>query len=129
MHWKFLPSSLEKSFNPLQKNAMDEDFNLYSFYTSLFLLLKVTWSQNVFMESSIFQNTYHQKNLIDFCPESLFRLGMLCTHLNRVALRRIKTNRIYLVYKTFKGRNLSIFFRGILENQWFHKSILTLSDL
>ena len=22
---------------------------------------------------------YHRKNLIDFCPESLFRLGMLCT--------------------------------------------------
>ena len=27
---------------------------------------------------------YHQKHLIDFCPE--FRLGMLCTHLIRVAL-------------------------------------------
>ena len=35
-------------------------------------LIKVRWSQNVFMKSSI----YHRKNLIDFCPESLFRLGI-----------------------------------------------------
>ena len=35
---------------------------------------------------------YHQKKLIDLCPESLFRLGMLRTHLSRVALRIIKTN-------------------------------------
>ena len=60
---------------------------------------------------------YHQKNLIDFCPESLFRLGMLCTHLSRVALRIIKTNHLYLAYKTFQGRNLSNFLGGILENQ------------
>ena len=39
---------------------------------------------------------YHRKNLIDFCPESLFRLGMLCTHLSRVALRIIKANCMYL---------------------------------
>ena len=39
---------------------------------------------------------YHQKNLKDFCPESLFRLGMLSTHLSRVALRIIKTNHMYL---------------------------------
>ena len=69
---------------------------------------------------------YHLKNLIDFCPESLY---MLCTHLSRVALRIIKTNHMYLVYKTFQGRNLSNFFGGILENRWFHKYILTLSDL
>ena len=37
---------------------------------------------------------YHQQNLIDFCPESLFRLGMLRTHLSRGALRIIKTNHI-----------------------------------
>ena len=24
---------------------------------------------------------YHRKNLPDFCPENLFRLGLLCTHL------------------------------------------------
>ena len=47
------------------------------------------------------------KNLIDFCPERLFRIGMLCTQLSRVALRIIKTNHIHLVYKTFQGRNLS----------------------
>ena len=67
---------------------------------------------------------YHQKNLIDFCPERLFRLGMLCTHLSRVAFRIIKTNDTYLVYKTFQGRNLSNFFGGILENWWFHKYII-----
>ena len=72
---------------------------------------------------------YHQKYLINFCPESLFKLGMLCTHLSRVALRIIKTNHKYLVYKTFQGRNLPNFFDGILENQWFHKYILTVSDL
>ncbi len=60
---------------------------------------------------------YHRKNLIDFCPERLFRLGMLCTHLSRVPLRIIKTSHMYLVYKTFQGRNLSNFFGGILENQ------------
>ena len=52
---------------------------------------------------------YHQKDLIDFCPERLFRLGMLCTHLSRVDLRIIKTNHLYLVYKTFQARNLSNF--------------------
>ena len=44
---------------------------------------------------------YPPENLINFCPESLFRLGMLCTYLSRVALRIIKTNHMYLVYKTF----------------------------
>ena len=72
---------------------------------------------------------YHRKNLIDFCPESLFGLGMLSTHLKSVALRIIKTNHMYLVYKTFQGRNLSDFFGGILENQRLHRYILTLSDL
>ena len=82
---------------------------------------------------------YHQKILIDFCPESLFRLGTylcyalpktyLSTHLSRVPLRIIKTNYMYLVYNTFQGRNLSNFSSGILENRWFHKYILTLSDL
>ena len=59
----------------------------------------------------------HPKHLIDFCPRSLLRLGMLCPHLSRVALRIIKTNHMFLVYKTFEGRNLSNFFDGILENQ------------
>ena len=74
---------------------------------------------------------YHRKNLKDFCPESLFRLGMLYTHLSRirVALRIIKTNHMYLVNKTFQGWNLSKISSGILENQWFHKYILTLSYL
>ena len=66
---------------------------------------------------------------MDFCPESLFRLGMLCTHLSRVALGIIKTNHMYLVYETFQGRDLSKNFDGILENRWFLKYILTLSDL
>ena len=59
---------------------------------------------------------YQRKNLIDFCPESLFRLGILSTHLSRVALSIIKTNHMYLVYKNFQGRNLSNFFVGILGN-------------
>ena len=59
---------------------------------------------------------YHLRNLIDFCPERLFRPGMLYTYLSRVTLRKIKTNHMYLVYKTFQGRNLSNFFCGILEN-------------
>ena len=60
---------------------------------------------------------YRQKNLIDFCPEILFRLGMLCNHVSRVALRIIKTNQMYLLYKTFQGRNLLHFFGGILETE------------
>ena len=60
---------------------------------------------------------YHRKNLIDFCPESLFRLGLFSTCLSRVALRIIKTNHMYLVYKIIQGRNLSNFYGGILENQ------------
>ena len=59
---------------------------------------------------------YHQKNLIDFCPERLFRLVMLCTHQSRVLLRIIKTSHMYLVFKTFQARNLSNFFGAILEN-------------
>ena len=72
---------------------------------------------------------YPWKDLIDFSPESLFKLGMLCTHLIRVPLRIIKTSHMYLDYKTFQGRNLSNFFGGILENLWFHKYNLTLSDI
>ena len=55
----------------------------------------------------------------------LFRLGLLCAHLSRVALRIIKANHMYLVYKTFQGRNLSIFLGSILENRQFSKYILT----
>ena len=43
---------------------------------------------------------YHRKNLIDFCPERLFRLGMLCTHLSRVTLFIIKTNHMYQSIKS-----------------------------
>ena len=71
----------------------------------------------------------HRKNLIDFCPEILFRLGMLCIQLSRLVLRIIKTNPMYLVYKTFNGKNLANFLGGILENRWFHKYVLTLSNL
>ena len=66
------------------------------------------------------------KNLIDFCPERLFILGMLCTHLSRVNLGIIKTNRMHLVYKTFMatllhGQKSIKFFGGILENRWFYE--------
>ena len=63
----------------------------------------------------------HSKNLIDVCFESLFRLGMLCTHLSRVVLRIIKTNYMYLVYKTFQCRNQSNFFGGT----YFGKSMIS----
>ena len=57
---------------------------------------------------------YRLKDLIDFCPGRLFRLGMLCTHVSRVDLRIIKTNHMYLDYKTFQERNnLSKKFGGI----------------
>ena len=59
---------------------------------------------------------YHRKNLIDFCPERLFILGMLCTHLSRVALRIIKTNYMYLVYKTFQGRNFQNLYEVYVES-------------
>ena len=72
---------------------------------------------------------YHRKNLIDFCSECSFRLGMIYTHKSRVPLRIIKTNPMYLVYKTFNGKNLANFLGGILENRWFHKYVLTLSNL
>ena len=70
---------------------------------------------------------YHWKNLIDFCPGRFYRLGtylcwLLCTFINI-------TEKKYLVYKIFQGRNLSNFFSGILKNRWFHKYILTSSDL
>ena len=60
---------------------------------------------------------YQRKNLIDVCPESVFRLGMFCTHLSRVTFRIFKTNHMYLVYKTSQARNLSNFFGVILENR------------
>ena len=81
-------------------------------WLSVFGLQKVRWSQNVFMKSLIFQNTT-EKDLIDFCPERLFRLGLLCTHLSRVALRIIKTKDMYFVHITLQGR---IFLVSILEN-------------
>ena len=57
------------------------------------------------MKSPIFQNPT-EKNLIDFCPETLLRLGMLCAHLSRVALRIIKTKHTFLLYKIFQGRKI-----------------------
>ena len=57
---------------------------------------------------------YHWKNLIDFCPENLFRIGMLYTHLRRVALRINKTNHMYLFHKIFHGRNLACNFFSVV---------------
>ena len=44
---------------------------------------------------------------------------MLYTQRSRAALRINKTNHMYLVCKTFQGRNLSNFFNDVLENRWF----------
>ena len=65
---------------------------------------------------------YNLKNLINFCPGRLFRLGTLSTHLSRVALRMIKTNHMYLVFKTFQGRNLSNLFGGIWKIDGFQNT-------
>ena len=62
----------------------------------------------------------HWKNLIDFCLESLFRLGMLCTHLSRVTLRIIETNPLYLVYKNLPRQKFIKFFRW-----YFGKSMIS----
>ena len=48
---------------------------------------------------------YQRKNLIDFCPESLFRLGILRTHLSRVALRITKKNHMCLQLTFVNGQN------------------------
>ena len=50
------------------------------------------------------------KNFIDFCPRRFYRYLNLCW-INLAGQKSIK------------------FFGGILENRWFHKYILTLSDL
>ena len=47
-----------------------------------------------------------RKNLIDFCPESLFRLGTLCTNLSGVTLRIIKTNHIHVSTVNFRSTKL-----------------------
>ena len=72
---------------------------------------------------------YHRKNLIDFCPGRFYRLGTC--DLFWLFSRRLYSGECitYLVWINFQGRNLSNFFGGILENQWFHKYILTSSDL
>ena len=72
---------------------------------------------------------YNQNNLIDFCPGRFYRLG--ACNLFWLLSRRLYSVecKTYLVWTNFQGRNLSNFFGGILENQWFHKYILTSSDL
>ena len=72
---------------------------------------------------------YHRKNLIDFCPGRFYRLGTC--DLFWLFSRRLYSGECitYLVWITFQGRNLSNFFGSILENWWFHKYIMTSSDL
>ena len=72
---------------------------------------------------------YHRKNLIDFCPGRFYRLGTW--DLFWIFPRQLYSGECitYLVWITFQGRNISKKFGGILENRWFHKYILTLSDL
>ena len=80
------------------------------------------------MNSSIFQNTT-RKILIDFWPGRFYRLGTC--DLFWLFSRGLYSGECitYLVWITFQGRNLSYIFGGILENRWFHKYILTSSDL
>ena len=72
---------------------------------------------------------YHRKNLIDYCPGWFYRLGTY--DLFWLFPRRLYSGECitYLVWITFQVRNLSNFSGGILENRWFSKYILTLSDL
>ena len=57
------------------------------------------------MKSSIF----HLKDSIDFCRGRLFRLGMLCVQLSRVALRIIKTNYMYIYTLSIKSSKAKIY--------------------
>ena len=72
---------------------------------------------------------YHRKNLIDLCPGRFYRPDTY--NLFWLFPRRLYLGECiaYLVWITYQGRNLSNFFGGILENWWFHKYILTSSDL
>ena len=56
---------------------------------------------------------YQRKNLKDFCPESLSRLGMLHTHLSWVALE-IKTNHMCSV-DSVNSANSDFFY---IEGDW-----------
>ena len=71
---------------------------------------------------------YHQRKLIDFCPRWLYRLGTC--DLVWLFSRRFNSGEFirFLIWINFQGYNLSKFFGGILENQWFHEYILISSD-
>ena len=70
---------------------------------------------------------YHRKNMKDFCPGRFYRLGIrFWLFSSQLYSGECIT---YLVWMNFQCRNLSNFFGGILENWWFHKYILTSSDL
>ena len=105
----------------MSNHLKPKNFKEYKLGHSLIKESELTIYKGQMKSECIFEIThfpkYHRKKLIDFCPKRFFRLGMLCTHLSRVALRIIKTNQMYLLYKTFQGRNLSNYFGGILENQ------------
>ena len=73
-----------------------------------------------------------QKKFDRFLPWKFIQtkyIGILCTHLSRFALRIIKTNHMYLVFNPYRAEIYQKIFGGILETQWFHKYILTSSDL
>ena len=72
---------------------------------------------------------YQRKNIIDFCPGRFYRLGKC--DLFWLFSRWLYSGECitYLVWITFQGRNLSNLLGSILENWWFHKYILTSTDL
>ena len=72
---------------------------------------------------------YHQNILIEICPGRFYKLVDTCL-LFWLFSRWLCSGECitYLVWITFQGRNLSNC-NGILENQCFHKYILTSSDL
>ena len=78
------------------------------------------------MKSSFFQNT---KIFYRFLPWNVCKLGT-CDLFWLFSRGLYSCECIsYLVWMNIQSRNLTNFFGGILENQWFHKYILTSSDL
>ena len=83
----------------------------------------------MYLENDRFSNIPLKKIWVDFCPGRFYRLGK-CDLFWLFSRRRYSGECILsLVWITFQGRNLSNFLGGILENQWFHKYILTSSDI
>ena len=85
--------------------------SIFNHFYLLKILIFFERAKGQIMSECIYEITHfpkdHQKNLIDFYPESLFRLCMLCTHLSRVVSRIIKTS--HMCRQLTSERNLQNF--------------------